>query len=535
MRKLSVVLGLLLVFAILMTGCNNATSTTTAAPPASSSAPAATTTSSSAPDTETPGDIQTGGILKILSLGGLVNIGNPGYIGNAGDSAYALPALEGLVRMDKDGVYQPWLATSYEISPDLKSVIFNLREGVKFHDGTPFNAEAVKYNLDLSRNGEWSNLKSITSVDIIDDYKVKVNFEKFDWAILDAMGMGMWGLIVSPTALETHTKEWSYTHPIGTGPFIFEKYDPDILLSYTRNDDYWGGKPYLDGVQFVMQASATSALLSFKAGEAHILGQINGNDVAGLKAAGAVISVSAGPVICLFPDSANPDSPLSNLKVRQAISYAINTEELAEAIGLGYYVACNQPFYEGMMGYNYDVAGYPFNPDKARELLAEAGYGAGFTIKLLTVSGGSMDMETSIQSYLKDVGITLEFNVVSGAQFAMMVTESWDGLAIGMSPVGLGMDPAQSLLIGIVSQGATWASTQTMPDVTDLAIQAAAEIDSAKRDAMYQEISKKVVDDYCMDIFLYDIQFLTALSPKLHDPDIGVFYANGYSRAWLEK
>jgi peptide/nickel transport system substrate-binding protein len=528
MKKLSVVLAILMIAAILLTGCGKSDTTTS---PAASSTPTATTPAATTIPADTP---QEGGILKIISVGGgLVNIGNPGYIANAGDGGYSAPALEGLLRLDKDGIYQPWLATSWDIATD--NIIFHIRQGVKFHDGTPLNAAAVKYNLDLSRTGEWGNLKDITSVVVMDEYTVKITFERFNWAFLDAMGMGIWGFIASPTALQNNTKEWTFTHPVGTGPFKFVSYEPDISLTFERYDDYWDGKPYLDGVEFVMQANSTTALLAFKAGEGNILGMINGTDVPGLIAAGAIIDASPGAVMCLFPDSANPNSPLSKLEVRQAISYAINTVELADAIGLGYYVPCNQPFYEGMMGYNYDVVGYPFNPTKARELLADAGYADGFTIKLLTVSGGSMDLETSLQSYLRDVGITLEFNVVSGAQFSMMVTESWDGLGSGMSPVGIGMDPAQSMTLGVVSQGTTWVSTQNMPDVDALATEGAAELDPAARDAIYQELSKKIVDDYCMQIYLYSIQFLSVHSANLHNPIGGMYVFDGYSKAWLEQ
>ncbi|MCR4393342.1 MAG: ABC transporter substrate-binding protein, partial [Dehalococcoidales bacterium] len=375
----------------------SATSPSTSNPPQvtqASETPVFPTAPSTPTATNPVSQIKRGGLLKIIYTGGSVtNIGNPGLLVTPSDSIYNSPAVEMLIAPDDKGNLNPLLATSWDINSNQTppNIVFHLRKGVKFHDGTDFNAEAVKFNLDLARTGERStNLSSITSVEVIDDYTVRVNLTAFDYTILTNLASSSVGWIVSPTAIQTHDKEWTTTHPVGTGPFRFVSYNRDVSVKYERFDGYWqAGKPYLDGVEFEIVADQMTGLLAFKSGEGQVLPVVQAKDADSLKQEGFTVIIAPASVVDLVPSSADPKSPLSDLRVRRAIDYAIDKKAIASSLGYGYYEPANQPFVSSVWAYNPEVVGYPYNPAKAKELLKEAGYPNGFKIPIWMVQGSS--------------------------------------------------------------------------------------------------------------------------------------------------
>ncbi len=162
--------------------------------------------------------------MKIISRLTPTNLGIPSEPSAADDHAYSSPAVETLLNLDDEGNPAPGLATRWEISNDLKSLTFFLRKGVKFHDGTDFNAEAVKYVLDLGREGARADLKTVTSIEVVDEYTVRLNFSEFANYLVNSLTIAA-GQIVSPTALKSHDKKWALMNPVGTGPFKLAKYE----------------------------------------------------------------------------------------------------------------------------------------------------------------------------------------------------------------------------------------------------------------------------------------------------------------------
>jgi peptide/nickel transport system substrate-binding protein len=145
------------------------------------------------------------------------------------------------------------MASSYDIAPDKLSVTFHLRKGIKFHDGTELNAEAVKFSYDAQI--ENNKVPFWESVEDIDEYTVKVNFKSWNNVIISTFGDTGTGMIVSPTAVKENGLEWAKLNPVGTGPFKFESYVQDSKMILTKNDDYWEeGQPYLDGIEYYFSA-----------------------------------------------------------------------------------------------------------------------------------------------------------------------------------------------------------------------------------------------------------------------------------------
>jgi len=264
-RYLFIFLSVILIAGLIFTSCSTSTTLTT-----TKQTPAATTTKAPPTTTQTP---QTGGILKVIATPGILNMGIPGQSFASGDLNPARCAVECLLDLDSSGNIIPWLATGWQFSSDLKTLTLTLRKGVKFHDGTDFNAQSVKYCLDLARTMR-PDLKIVTSIDVIDDYTAKLNLSAYAPNLLIGL-TGNSGKIYSPTALQTKG-DANKTLPVSTGPFKAVSYQRDVSLKFEKFTDYWQkGKPYLDGIEFNFIADAVTRLVSFKAGEAQFLATLD--------------------------------------------------------------------------------------------------------------------------------------------------------------------------------------------------------------------------------------------------------------------
>jgi len=164
---------------------------------------------------------QSGGIYKVIVRGSSNVFGYPPRMaGSAKD--FAPPFFDHLVIIGDDGKYQPGLALSWDASKDGKAITFKLRKGVTFHDGTPFNAQAVKANIDNLIPPKAKILDGIISVDVVDDYTVRINLDKFNNLILFHFGTNVATYMYSPEALKKNSPDWAITHPVGTGPFMLK-------------------------------------------------------------------------------------------------------------------------------------------------------------------------------------------------------------------------------------------------------------------------------------------------------------------------
>jgi peptide/nickel transport system substrate-binding protein len=476
------------------------------------------------------------------------NVGDPTGTAGPSDAAFSFPVVEPLVRIDKNNNIQPWLAEQILPADDGSSLTLKLRKGISFTDGTPFNAEAAKYNLDNGINSVmWPNMKKVKECVIVDDYTIRLDFVdgKWDWTAVKSLA-GFWSVMMfSPTALKNNTPEWKMTHVIGTGPFILREYIRDQRLSYDRNDNYWRGKPYLDGIDWHIIPQTEVALLSYKAGELHTIG-VQPKDAGGLIKDGFEIVTTTDMVfnMCILPSSANPNSPMADIRVRRAVEYAIDKQELVDALTYGYGVPTNQEFC--LPPYmDPTTVGYPHDVAKAKELLSEAGYPNGIKITATQVDVMPDDLGLALQGQLKESGIDLQIEKVGYIKFVQMIQggEGWEGYVFSYGFPGTTVDPAATLGNGPLNavrgpdgnwMRTTWLSCDQPTELSDLFEQSNAERDSTKRTALIQEISRKMTDDYCMWTFMYYIPGLTSKSPVLQGDTVGQykeFYA--YTFAWL--
>ena len=506
------------------------------AKPAPKPAPAAT-------PAPAPTGPQSGGVLKIITSPGVSNLGLPGPSYLPGETTLARPAAESLLNFDPKGTggYVPQLAADYKWSSDYLHLTLTLRQGVKFQDGTDCNADAVKYNLDLYRVGWRPEIKAVTSVDIIDNYTVRLNLSAYSSSVLQGL-CSLAGAIYSPTALKK-LGDAAKVNPVGTGAFKFVSYQTETSLKYAKWDGYWQkGKPYLDGIEFVFIKDRVTQLVSFKAGEAQVMIGVLPKDVVEMQATGKYNFVAfPTAVMGIAGDSAHPDSIFADIRVRRAIAYAIDNEAIAKALGFGLYKAANQFFDSTGPYYNKGVVGYPYNPDKAKQLLSQAGYPNGFETKI-TFNAADSDqvaMMSAVQGFLSAVGIDAKLDAADPARLMALGTGGWRNQMIyHWTPVARGVPPSTSLSHMYQKGGTFDPKSLWIPnDYNALYEQAVAEPDPVKATALFQKCSKMVIDDYCVSIPIMQPFGQRATTKDVRDLDLRVYAMSEWlpENAWLSK
>jgi peptide/nickel transport system substrate-binding protein len=441
---------------------------------------------------------QYGGTLKIIGSNMAVNLGYPAAGYSPSDYFYADPAIETLFRLDKQGGAVPWLATSYKISSDLKSVTISLRKGVKFHDGTDFNAEAVKYLFDIYRASAMSELKSVTSVDVVDSHTIRLNLSEFQIQLVPNLAFRA-GQMVSPTAMKNQGKDWCMTHPIGTGPFKFVSYQRDASVKYEKFPGYWQkGKPYLDGVEFILIADKTSSVMAFKSGQAHAVGPgMLAQHLAELKESGKyAVSTIPLAVYGLAGDSSHSTSPFADVRVRKALEHAIDKAAIAKAVGYGIHKPATQVTAMETWPYNPSLKGYEYNPQKAKELLAQAGYPNGFKTKIMYATSDPQDVFIAVQGYLAQVGIEVKLEPMAPPLFVQNHTSGWENALMYFNiSSGAHIDPGYILENRLSSKGAQFVSIAHPADYEAKLSTASSERNASKRKALFQQVMKSIMDN----------------------------------------
>jgi peptide/nickel transport system substrate-binding protein len=423
MKRLCILLFALLMISSLILGCGTSKTSTPAATTTTSTSttPAVTTTTTptSTPTitaTPTPTTIpaetpKTGGTLKMILWASPSGTGGVPRELFGNDFLSSQHIIEPLLHVGSKGNLIPCLAESWKVADDLKSITFNLRTGVKFHDGTDFNAQAAKWNLDQTIASKtqvrWD------SVDIIDDYTIRLNLNQWSNLILTGLdSTASW--MISPTAFDTNGIDVARNNPVGTGPFKFVSFERDVSYKAVRNPDYWvKGKPYLDAVEIYYVGDTMTQKAEFQSGGADVLQIEPAKNAADLKALGFPEAVTVTSTFCLLPDTAHPDSPFAIKEVREAVEYALDRDSIANAFSYGFWTAPNQIPAPSSTAYNpnYTLA-RNYNVPKAKQLMADAGYANGFTATLSVIPVGiDRNIAVAIQQNLAEIGITIEINI----------------------------------------------------------------------------------------------------------------------------
>lgn len=342
--------------------------------------------------------------------------------------------LETLITVSPDMEIEPRLATAWEFI-DPTRLRFTLREDVTFHDGTPFNADAVKFTWDRAFNadapGRWASLAGpFEAVEVVDEYTVDIVTTAAYGPLLYTMTMPFTG-IVSPTAVAELGDQFSRA-PVGTGPFRFVEWRANDRVVIEANDDYWRGRPELDRVVFRTVPEEGSRMLSLQTGEADMVLLPSPTDIEALRN-NPDFKVEAATGVGVFYLGFNlTEAPTDNVLVRRALHHAIDRELLVEAVLEGGGVLATSVIAPPVFGYadqNLDEL-YPYDPERSIALLEEAGYTRGsdgifvdadgqqLVLRVLPSNGRTLkdlDIAEVIQEFLRQVGVLAELDVYEWA------------------------------------------------------------------------------------------------------------------------
>ena len=417
MKRLPLLVSLIVVLSVILSACGGAAPT---------EAPAPVVTE--APATEAPAPTATEApvvplVLKI-AYSSTIDTWDP-IASFSTEAAYLPNVYETLLKINKPGSaekYTPVLAESWSVSDDKKAYTFNLRSGVKFHDGEPMNAAAVKASIDAVKDhgGAGFIWWSVESVEVVDDLTVKFNLSTPK--PIDLIASSMYAAyIVSPKALEAFATDenfWADGKSYGTGPYMVETYTPDVEAVFTQNTEYWGGweAGQYEKVVASLVPEATTRQQMLEGGEVDLAERIPNENLDTFRA-DSNYTVFEEPSFFNYIAYFNTlRAPLDDVKVRQALSYAIPYQDIINIGASGLGTQSFGPVPAGVYPWDDSVGQYTYDLEKAKALLTEAGHeGGGFSIRMTyTASNAS---EEAFAPLIKDsfaqIGVEVTIEALS--------------------------------------------------------------------------------------------------------------------------
>jgi peptide/nickel transport system substrate-binding protein len=402
-----------------------------------------------------------------------------------------------LIETEADFSLKPALAKSWEFSDDGKRVILKLQEGVKFHDGTPFNAEAVKWNLDtrLDPNGKSSQrklLEGIKNVEAVDETTVAIDMAE-PYPPLLALFADRAGLMVSPAAAAKYGDDIG-SNPVGTGPFVFKEWVRGSRIALAKNESYWQqGMPHLDAVNFHDIPTNVVGIQRMAIGELDFISQLDPLDTRLAKASPDIELVpSKGGVWYSFQWKWDAE-PYSNPELRRAIAHGLNRERINQIIWAGQGTISNGFTPNGLWWTPTDLVNYDYDPEKARKILADAGL-AGTKLKLAAPSGDTLRRFAELaKEDLDAIGLSIELAPVPQSEYYAKAVSG----EIRFTPMRWTQraDPDGLIQYLFSSKGTANSTGYKNAEVDGWIDEARVISDQARRKELYEKIQRQISAD----------------------------------------
>jgi ABC-type transport system substrate-binding protein len=449
-----------------------------------------------------------------------IHVSNPSTLdpirGNSGNDHVSLyPFYDRLVTFDPSTLEpKPGLAESWDFSVPMVLTL-KLKSGVKFHDGTDFNADAVKFNLERALTDAKTTVKAdlsmIGTVESVSPTEVKINLTRQDTSLVLILADRP-GMMVSPAAVAKSGDDYG-RNPVGTGPFTFVEWVDNDHLTGAKNASYWQtGLPHLDKLTIRYIPDGQTGINSLLAGEADFSMKIDASNLDTLKQNSDIVTSSTpslGFDACYLNYS---KAPFNKVEVRQAINYAVDRAALNEAFMFGQAKPAVEVYPPGYWAFQDDLANaWPHDPDKAKDLLKQAGYADGLDIKGLTYDATSQTRKTEIiQAQLKAVGINMTFETmeVGAATSSFFENLSYDIYSAGWSGRP---DPSQTANSLFAKAAFYNAGHVEAPGMEAALAAAGSSADQAERGKAFHEVVK-IFQEQALGLVL------------LHQPDIDAYY-----------
>jgi len=424
-----------------------------------------------------------------------------------------------LLSINPDASIGPELAESWEILDDGKRLVLHLRKGVVFHDGTPFDAAAVKANLDQRLDpAVGSPLRPqleliVDSVQVNDPQTVTLNLKSPSPALLGMLAQRE-GFMVSPTAMKKYGKDFA-TNPVGTGPFVFKEWIPGNSLTVEKNPKYWEpGKPYLDRVVFNDTSNPIVAIQRLRTGEVDYISALSPIDARPIDKQADIV-LDPGPASRWYALQWQIDRPpFNNPLVRQAVAHAIDRKRMIEILMNGKVPVSESIAPPGAWWSDESVKSYPYDPAKARALLEQAGV-KDLSINLATPQIMLLQqINQLVQEQLKAVGITVKLDPVAQSDWYPRLSQ---GL-INFSPIRWSQRPDPDGLFSLLfaSTGSQNSTKYHNPEVDKLLLQARNATDQAARKALYGQAEAIITKDLPYVPLFFSIEY-AAMRNNVHN------------------
>lgn len=435
---------------------------------------------------------------------------------------------ETLIGIDEVGGLVPQLATDWTVSTDGLQFDITLRDGVVFHDGTALTAEVVRWNLERLRDPSVNVPRRgvytvIEEVEVVDDLHLRLHLAN-PYPALDGALTQTTAAMLSPASVDAQGNSYeNITRPVGTGPYTFTSRSFGERMEVARFDDYWGELPYYERVIFNVVPEATTRESLLLSGQVDMILLPPTSDIPALNANPSV-EVVMGPsnrTIFIVINTTKPH--LDDVRVRQALNFAVDKEAIIAGILFGAAVPMDGPMADSLFGY-YQTGMYEYNPERARELLAEAGVQPGdLVLDFMAPTGRYVQdfpASQAIANYLADVGITANVRTMDWPTYIATMTQppetnetnlhllGWAPAFLDASQQMQQFHPSQHPPAGLAT------SFYYNPEAERLMDEAASTIDPEQRLALYADVSQVIWDDAPW-IFLWVQSF-----PMVHSADV---------------
>lgn len=359
--------------------------------------------------------------------------------------------FERLVDLTPDGKFVPGIA-SWRVSPDAKIVEFTLRKGIKFHSGDPLTTKDVEFSHNRALKFNPTHQRAMRNLDkfeIIDDYKCRFVFKKPDVLFIPTRSL----TVASSSYYNRVGEDQFVKKPVGTGPYKFAEWKLGEYIDITANDSYWGTKPQVKEARFKFVKEDSTRVAMLKSGDADIIMSTPYAMVKDVESAGyKTVRLPTHPPTSIRFHTLNPDVPWYKRDVRLAIAMAIDGDAIVKNVFQGIPGRFTR-LSPGELGYDPNLKQYPYDPKKAKELLAKAGYPNGFEMPLYYYTGriaGQKETAEAVTLYLNAVGIRAKIQGVEAPQMLDMVRASHDdpkavNVGLATSPMAHLPEPTEAL------------------------------------------------------------------------------------------
>jgi peptide/nickel transport system substrate-binding protein len=431
----------------------------------------------------------------------------------AGNLTYAALSLvaqtnDFLVARDNKGDLQPALATRWE-AIDPTTMRFHLRQGVKFSDGVAFTADDVVFTLDRvldpkAAYGQAARINLVQSVTAIDKYTVDIKTK----SIFPTLILGLSDIVIEPRHyFDKVGAEGVAAHPVGTGPFVFEKWVPGDRYTLTANKDYWDGAPKIDRLVIRAIPDGSTRVASLVTGESQIIEEVPVDLIDQVDASGIAtvdeIATTVGLVLTFNPRL----KPFDNPKIREAFDYAIDKPLILKQIlkGRGELLQA-QILTKGVLGWNAELKARPYDPAKAKQMLQAAGYDFSTPVVITTLNGkyvSDTDISNAAAGMLNKIGIAATVEVVEGGTFQQMTNaQKWGALHVN-GWYSLGDADFASVWYTKDGKRSNWID----PEFEQLFVAARSTTDKAEREKTYHRMME-ILSQQTPAIFLFGLPSL---------------------------